>query len=130
MRGYDVASMRDAEWLVVCLCAGWCGTCREYRPGFEALAADFPDAAFAWIDPEADAELAGDYDVENFPALLIQRADRVLFYGTLPPHTVHLRRLLAKLRADSPEQSRAHAEATEERRSWQALDIRKRLPDR
>ena len=23
---------------VYCLCAEWCGTCREYRPGFQALA--------------------------------------------------------------------------------------------
>ena len=26
------------QWWVVCLCAGWCGVCREYRSGFEALA--------------------------------------------------------------------------------------------
>ena len=33
-------------WWAVCLCAGWCGTCRDYRDGFLALAARFPDARF------------------------------------------------------------------------------------
>ena len=25
-------------WWAVCLCAGWCGTCRDYRALFDALA--------------------------------------------------------------------------------------------
>ncbi len=25
-------------WWVVCLCAGWCGVCRDYRSGFDAMA--------------------------------------------------------------------------------------------
>jgi thioredoxin len=120
-------SLRHAEWIVACLCAEWCGSCRDYRPGFEALAADYPDCALLWIDVEDEAAWAGDYDVEDFPTLLIQRAGCVLFYGALPPHPGHLRRLLDTFRAQTPEASRAYVQATPERRAWQALDLRRAL---
>jgi thiol-disulfide isomerase/thioredoxin len=82
------------EWLVACLCADWCGVCRDYRPGFDALAREFAGARFAWIDIEDDAEAAGDHEVEDFPTLLVKRGDAVLFFGALQPHHSHLRRLL------------------------------------
>ena len=74
------------EFLVACLCAAWCGTCRDYRAGFEALTTRFPEARFLWLDVEDDAELLDDYEVETFPTLLIQRHDTVLFFGTMLPH--------------------------------------------
>ena len=67
------------KWLVVCLCAEWCGTCREYRDPLKAVAADFPQHAFAWIDIEDEAELAGDVDIETFPTLLVLEGPQVLF---------------------------------------------------
>jgi len=107
------------EFLVACLCAEWCGTCRDYRAGFEALAARWPNAAFRWIDIEDDADLVGDIDVENFPTLLIQRGELVLFYGTMLPQHHFLQRTLETLAALGDEEARAYAGANEERRRWQ-----------
>jgi len=107
------------ELLVVCLCADWCGTCREYRPGFDALARDWPDAAFHWVDVEDDADWIGDFDVENFPTLLIQRGELVLFFGTMLPQHVFLQRTLETLAAMSDEEARTYVGATDERRGWQ-----------
>jgi thiol-disulfide isomerase/thioredoxin len=60
--------------LVACLCAEWCGSCRDYRATFAALAAQFAaDAEFAWIDVEDDADALGDPDIDDFPTLLIAR---------------------------------------------------------
>ncbi|MEO7116218.1 MAG: thioredoxin domain-containing protein, partial [Caldimonas sp.] len=57
--------------LVACLCAGWCGSCRDYRATFDALAGQFAGGAvFAWIDIEDDADALGDLDIDNFPTLL------------------------------------------------------------
>ena len=107
------------EFLVACLCAAWCGTCRDYREGFQALAERFPNARFLWLDVEDDADLLDDYDVENFPTLLIQRHDSVLFFGPMLPHHEILQRTVESFHAQSPDESRRYAGSNPERRSWQ-----------
>jgi thioredoxin-like negative regulator of GroEL len=106
--------------LVACLCAEWCGVCREYRVAFDALAHERPDVAFHWIDIEADADRVGDLDVENFPTVLIQRGDTLLFFGTMQPQPVHLRRAIERLGALTAEQAHAHARARATDESWQS----------
>ena len=107
------------ELLVVCLCADWCGTCRDYRAGFDALARQWPQAGFYWVDIEDDADWIGDLDVENFPTLLIQRGDLVLFFGTMLPQHVFLQRTLETLVGLGDDEARTYAVANEERRAWQ-----------
>ena len=108
------------EFRVLCLCAQWCGTCREYRSGFEALASVFPGVNFRWVDIEDEAEALGDLDVENFPTLLIARGPLVLFYGTMLPHLGHLERLLETFCAQTFDESLAYTQRGEERLAWQA----------
>ncbi|GAA5184662.1 hypothetical protein GCM10025771_39230 [Niveibacterium umoris] len=107
------------EFLVACLCAEWCGTCRDYRAGFEALQAHFPQMGLIWVDIEDSADHLGDIDVENFPSILIQRGEHVVFFGTVLPDHGLLRRLLETFAAQSVEESAAYAAATPERRGWQ-----------
>ena len=72
--------------LVACLCAEWCGSCREYRAAFVALSERHAGRAdFAWIDVEDESDALGDPDVENFPTLLIAAGDAALFYGAVTP---------------------------------------------
>jgi thioredoxin 1 len=82
---------------VTCLCALWCDSCVAYRDGFFALAKDFPQSQFRWLDIEDDAEEVGDREVENFPTILVERDGAQLFYGPLPPQHEHLKRLLEAL---------------------------------
>lgn len=107
------------EFLVVCLCAEWCGTCRDYQTGFDALAVEFPGTRFRWLDIEDRADDLGDLDIENFPTLFIQRGERVLFFGTMLPHLSHLRRLIETFHEQTLEQSRDYVLSTPERRLWQ-----------
>jgi thiol-disulfide isomerase/thioredoxin len=86
--------MDDAELRVSCLCAEWCHTCVAYRPGFLALAGEFPRARFRWIDIEDEADEVGELEVENFPTIRVTRGDAVLFHGPMEPHLAQLRRLL------------------------------------
>ncbi len=92
--------LADAPLFIACLCAEWCGACREYRAVFEAQA----DAAgsserYVWIDIEDHAEVPGDFDIETFPTLLIgDAAGRVLFFGAVTPHAQTLARLVDNAR--------------------------------
>ena len=79
---------------VVCLCAQWCGTCREYAAVFAATQARFPAAHFAQIDIEDEADLLDGVEVENFPTVLIARGAELLFFGTITPHAQTLARLI------------------------------------
>jgi len=90
-------SAADAGWWVVCLCAGWCSVCRDYRALFDGLAAAHPQARFEWVDVEDEEALAGDLDVETFPTLLIADGRRARFLGPLLPQAPVLERLLASL---------------------------------
>lgn len=88
-------------WLVVLLCAAWCGTCRDYQQPFADLATRHPGMVFVDIDIEDEADLVGDLDIENFPTLHIQRGDTVLFHGTMLPAIGVLERQL-KVLQESP----------------------------
>jgi thiol-disulfide isomerase/thioredoxin len=92
-----MAVMERREFAVTCLCAEWCDVCREYRPAFLALAERYPQARFAWLDIEDDADKVGDIEIENFPTLRVERGGVVVFHGVLLPKAEHLARVLEKL---------------------------------
>ena len=97
----------DSVTWVVCLCAQWCGLCRDYRGVVAGMAALYPAIRFAWLDVEDQAELVGDVDVETFPTVLIADAQSVQFFGPLPPQPQNLSRLLGSV-ARSSLQARPH----------------------
>lgn len=110
----------DREFLVVCLCAAWCGTCREYETGFRELEAQYPDVGFVWVDIEDEHSGVEDWDIENFPTLLIQRDELVLFFGPMLPHLSVLKQMLETYVVWSKNDSEQYAHSTPERARWQA----------
>ncbi len=94
-------SAASSDVVVACLCAGWCTTCDAYRPALAELAAQHPAVRFAWIDIEDDSDALGDdaLDIENFPTIMLLRAGRVLFHGTVLPHASTVARMLEALAA-------------------------------
>ncbi len=93
----DATPFTSATPLVVaCLCAGWCTTCEAYRATFDAAAGRFPQARFAWIDIEDQADALGDaaLDIENFPTLMLLDGTTPMFFGTVLPHAGTLTRMV------------------------------------
>ena len=90
--------------VVLCFCAAWCDTCKEYQPKFDMLSARHPDANFVWIDIEDHPLLLGDEDVENFPTIAIMHGTAVRFMGTILPHIEHLDRLIEAMQAPGKSQ--------------------------
>ena len=91
---------KTPHW-VVCLCADWCGVCRDYRAVFEQVARTVPGGGastrFAWVDVEDHADLVGDLDVQTFPTVLIADAGGVRFLGPVTPQANVLLRLLESM---------------------------------
>lgn len=96
----DTHPDRPDAWQVICLCADWCGTCREWRAPLEQLARAHPATRFAWVDIEDQSELVGDVDIETFPTLLIAHGPYARFLGPVLPHVGQAERLLASLQTD------------------------------
>ncbi len=80
--------------LVVCLCAAWCGVCRDYAPRFAKVQAKYPQAQFLWIDVEDEADLLHPLDVEDFPTLLMAIGNEPRFFGPVTPQLEMLDRLV------------------------------------
>lgn len=89
-----------AGWQVVCLCAAWCGVCREWDAIFRSLSQAYPQAKFAWIDVEDEADAMGDVEIETFPTLLVAQHDQARFFGPVQPSATQVSRLLEQLMAD------------------------------
>ena len=112
-------ALDEGRWVVACLCAAWCDVCKQYRPGFEGLAAEYREQQFVWIDIEDQADLVGDLDVENFPTILIQHRDIVVFYGTMLPEPRQVARLLEAQLSRDDDELRREASSSAERQQWQ-----------
>lgn len=82
---------------VACLCAEWCGACRDYRALFEQVSRAHPALRFAWVDIEDHADLADDFDVETFPTILVTGEQGTRFLGPMLPHAETLARMLTAL---------------------------------
>src|SRR6476661_210982 len=108
----SLPSQPDATdaWRVICLCAAWCGVCRDWTPVFEELAATHPQVRFAWVDVEDEADAMGDVDIETFPTALIAHQGKPLFFGPVLPSGTQFTRLIASLR-DAPEGAVVSGEA-------------------
>jgi thioredoxin 1 len=92
-----LADAASEPWWVICLCAEWCGVCRDWRAVFNEAAAAHPGLRFAWIDIEDEAEAMGDVDVETFPTLLVAHGASPRFFGPVQPSGAQLSRLLESL---------------------------------
>ena len=77
---------------VACLCAEWCGTCREYRTVFERAVEGQRHAGVRglWIDVEDESDLVGAVDADIFPPLLMVRGGEVAVLRTIPPQASSL----------------------------------------
>ncbi|MES3161695.1 MAG: thioredoxin [Halorubrum sp.] len=81
----DAAAFEDhvAEHDVVLVdfYADWCGPCQMMEPAVESVAAD-TDAAVLKVDVDRFQALAGEYDVQGIPTLLVfadeELADRMV----------------------------------------------------
>jgi thioredoxin 1 len=95
----SIAGEDTATWWVACLCAAWCGVCRDWQPQFTEQARAHPGLHFAWVDVEDEDETMGEVDIVTFPTLLVARGSQVMYLAPIPPLGNQFTRLLARLQA-------------------------------
>lgn len=95
----STGASEPATWWVACLCAAWCGVCREWQPLFAEQARAHPHLRFAWVDVEDEDDAMGEVDIETFPTLLVARGAEVLYLAPIPSSATQFTRLLATLQA-------------------------------
>ncbi len=86
--------MPDSSVFIACLCAEWCGVCRDYRAVFAQIQTRFPQARLIWVDVEDQADLVDPIEVDDFPTLLIAVGGEARFFGTVTPQLETLERLI------------------------------------
>ncbi len=90
------------NYLIICFCADWCLTCKDYKQEYLNLSKRFCEHIFYWIDIEDYPEILEYEDIENFPTLLIQVAEKIVFFGSVFPYIKHLERLIRSIDRNSP----------------------------
>ena len=121
--------LRTDTPIIACLCAAWCDVCRDYRSQFESLALLHADKHFVWIDIEDEAELLGDFDIDNFPTLLMQRGPHVTFFGSVQPGLQLADRLVQAQTNQDGDDLAAQAKSNPNWHHWQNnLHLSRRLP--
>lgn len=93
----STSELARPHFLIACLCADWCSTCREYRDVFDAMRRAWPQHAWHWVDIEDEAEVMGDLDLETFPTLLVGHKGQMLFAGPVLPRRHDSQRLIEAL---------------------------------
>jgi len=91
--------------------APWCGPCRAFGPVYEKVAAKNPDITFGKINTEDEQALAGQFDIQSIPTLMIFR-DRILLFsqpGMLPQPA--LEDLIKQVRALDMDEVRKEVES-------------------
>ena len=84
------------------LCADWCVVCKGLKPTFQELQASSSDIHWQWVDVEDYSEIFDQFDIENFPSLLIMVDETPWFLGSTDPRKDVIART-AEAVANSPQ---------------------------
>ncbi len=66
--------------------APWCGPCRQFAPIFEKVAGEYPDILFGKVNTEEEQAIAGHFQIQSIPTIIILRDNIALFQqpGMIP----------------------------------------------
>ena len=80
------ATINENEIVVLDFWAEWCGPCRAFAPVYEAASKKYPHVVFGKVNTEEEPELAGAFEIQAIPTLMVFRDQIMVFHqaGALP----------------------------------------------
>ncbi len=102
--------------------AEWCGPCRRFGPIFEEAAGRHADVVFGKVDTEAEPGLAGAFQIQSIPTLVVMR-DGILLGaepGALPGSAID--DIIRQVKALDMDEIRRSIEAEREASAGGAVD--------
>jgi thioredoxin 1 len=79
-------TITENDIVIIDFWAEWCGPCKAFKPVFHDAADRHHDVTFASCDTEAEAELAGMFQIRSIPTTVVFREQIPVFSqpGMLP----------------------------------------------
>jgi len=81
----------SSEIVILDFWAPWCGPCKQFGPIFEKVAGEYPDILFGKVNTEEEQALAGHFQIQSIPTVIILRDNIALFQqpGMIPEEGLH-----------------------------------------
>lgn len=87
--------------LAVCLCAGWCNNCEEWKNELAQLSDEHRDCCFVWLDIDEHPDMVAEVDLDVLPVLALYKGEEVAFLGPIRPDKQTVSTLIKSARAYS-----------------------------
>ena len=82
----EFGEITKSDTSIIDFWAEWCSPCIMFSPIFESLSKKFKSIKFAKVNVDENAELAGRFDIDSIPSMLIFKKGKLIerIIGALP----------------------------------------------